>query len=168
MSQEHLIRRLREGEWENFRSLRLEALRTDPRAFGSNHERESGYPPEKWKGWVEGGATARDQATFVAEDPSGRLNGMVGVFSLEGHPHIWGMWVHPSYRGHGVGGALLEECLRWIGHAFPPGEILLEVNPEQEAAVRIYLRAGFVFNGVTQPLGHWDPPSSAHQMVRKQ
>ena len=161
------IRRLREGEWESFRALRLEALRTDPRSFGSSYERESAYPVEKWKGWADGGATGQDQATFVAEEPSGRWIGMVGVFAHEQRPHIWGMWVHPAHRRRGVGGALLSACLRWIDAAFPPGEALLEVNPEVEAAVRTYQNAGFEFNGVTMPLGHWEPKSLARQMVRK-
>ncbi len=161
------VRRLSVSDRERFRALRLEALTTDPRAFGSNYERERAYPAEKWEGWVTGGASGTDQATFLAVDGSGDPFGMVGVFSHEGSPHIWGMWVRPDHRGQGWGKTLLAECLRWVEGVFPGQEVFLEVNPEEKAAVRTYLRSGFAFNGISQPLGHWDPPQSAHQMVRK-
>lgn len=166
MPQEITIYRLREHEWPAFRDLRLDALRTDPLAFGSTFDRESAYSESKWQNWCRDGATGKQNATFVAADPSGGLIGMVGAFVAEGTPHVWGMWTRPEWRHQGIGRRLLESLLDWLHQNLPGRHIVLEVNPSQVAAVRIYSAMGFRFNGVESPLGH-DPPACVRQMVRR-
>jgi GNAT superfamily N-acetyltransferase len=159
------VRRLHVSDWREFRDLRLEALKSDPLAFGSSFSRESHYTPEKWKDWCRDGATGRRTATFVAINRSRELVGMVGTFSAEETPHVWGMWTRPEWRNRGVGHQLMERLLGWLDRYRPSRPIILEVNPTRTAAVRIYSAFGFRFNGVEEPLGH-DPPAVVHQMIR--
>jgi ribosomal protein S18 acetylase RimI-like enzyme len=165
MTADFLLRRLRADEWRDFREVRLAALVTDPLAFGSTAAREAAYPEEKWREWSTRGSNGSREATFVAAQPVGHLIGMAGVFSEGERFHIWGMWVHPEWRGRGIGQALLDALLGWIDESFGPSVILLDVNPSQAIAVRTYLGSGFEFTGVEQPLGH-DPPAVARQMMR--
>lgn len=157
------IRRLRADEWASFRELRLAALRCDPAAFGSTLEREQGYPDEKWRSWAAEGAEGTENATFVAEGRDRELVGLGGVFTAEGASHVWGMWVAPGHRGRGVGGALLDELVRWAKAKSPAGSVLLQVNPDQAGAVRLYETRGFRPTGRADPLGH-HPPAVAIEM----
>ena len=52
------------------------------------------------------------------------------------------MYVAPEYRGQGIGAALLDEAL---GHAEKVGmrQVLLSVNAENTAALRLYAGRGF-------------------------
>jgi ribosomal protein S18 acetylase RimI-like enzyme len=149
-----VVRRIRASDWSEFRTLRLKALRVDPVAFGSTLERELAYPEARWKQWAEGAGAGDEAATFVAELPEGGLVGLAGVFTKSGEHHLWGMWVAPEHRRLGVGAALLDALFAWGETVRPRRPILLEVNPEEEAAVRLYLRHGFFFTGATAPLGH--------------
>ncbi len=160
-----VVRRVRPEEPGLFRSLRLRALETDPLAFGSTLARESAYPPERWATWTREGAEGERTATWVAETANGEPVGMAGVFFLDGEFHVWGMWVAPPFRGTGWGGRLLDELLRWVATTLSGARVRLEVNPEQEAAVRTYLSRGFRFTGSPRPLGH-HPPAAVREMVR--
>lgn len=160
------MHRLLRDEWEDFRELRLESLRTDPLAFESTLDRESAYPPAKWQDWCRRGATSEKEATFVAVDLSGRLVGMAGAFTKEGPPIVWGMWVRPTWRKQGVATRLMGALLDWIDQLAEKGLTVLDVNPSQEAAVRLYTSLGFTFTGAEESLGH-DPPAVARQMVRR-
>jgi ribosomal protein S18 acetylase RimI-like enzyme len=158
------IRRVLPTDWEDFRRLRLDALRTDPLAFGSTLERETGYPNERWKGWADSGALGNDSATFVVEAEPGQLVGMAGVFTDHGEYHLWGMWVAPEARGQGLGLGLLNRLLAWADSASPQRTVRLDVNPAQTAAVRLYEARGFRPTGRTTPLGH-HPPAAVQEMV---
>lgn len=160
------VRRLRESEWKTFRDLRLDALKSDPIAFGSSFARESAYTQQKWQDWCRDGATGNRNATFIALGPPGKPVGMVGAFFAEGTPHVWGMWTRPQWRNRGVGRTLMARLLAWLDKYSPSRPIILDVNPSQAAAVRIYATLGFRFNGVEEPLGH-DPTAIVRQMVRR-
>ena len=140
-------------------------MRTDPLAFGSTLARESTYLEEKWQAWCKDGASGERNATFVATTPSGELVGMVGTFTAEGTPHVWGMWIQPAWRNRGIGRQLMESLLTWIDRSSATQPVILDVNPSQTPAVRMYTAYGFQFSGVEESLGH-DPPAVVRQMVR--
>lgn len=166
MSEPPRIRRLRESEWRAFRDLRLRSLRAEPRAFGSTSAREESYPEARWRDWTRRGATSETEGTFVATGSDGRWAGMCGGFSKEGEFHIWGLWVDPSWRGQGIGRALLDAVLAWIDGSSSGALVILDVNPEMSAAVRTYRSRGFTFTGVEAPLGH-HPPAIVKRMTRE-
>ena len=160
------IRRIHERDWEAFRELRLESLRTDPLAFGSTIARESAYPTAQWQDWCRRGACHRKEATFVAVDASGHLVGMVGAFNSENAPHVWGMWVRPDWRRRDVAKRLVITLLDWIDQLASPRPAVLDVNPSQEGAVRLYSSLGFTFTGVEHPLRH-GTSAITREMVRR-
>ena len=151
------IRRVVTTEWKSFRGLRLRALRADPLAFGSSFRRENAYPPHKWREWAENGARGGESATFVAEEPAGRLVGMAGAFTARDAYHVWGMWVSPELRHRGLGRQLLDRVLAWAESTNPSRGVYLDVNPDQLTAVRLYESRGFRATGKTSSLGHHAP-----------
>lgn len=160
------VRRIRNNDWEAFRELRLDSLRTDPLAFGSTLDRESAYPPAQWQDWCRRGASDPKEATFVAVDSSGHLIGMAGVFTREDSPNLWGMWVHPDWRRQGMARRLVLTLLDWIDQLPTTRPTVLDVNPLQQGAVSLYISLGFEFTGVEKSLGH-DPSATTRQMVRR-
>ena len=94
------VRRLTASDVDVLRKVRLDALRTDPDAFGSTLEREEGRPDEDWVRWV----TTRS-AMFVAED-AGESVGLAGGIVDDEQPDrgvLVSMWVAPASRNQGIG-----------------------------------------------------------------
>lgn len=148
------IRRVRPDEWQALRELRLRALSCDPLAFGSTWARERALPDGRWQERTSRGASSDESAMFVAESGSVGWVGMVSVAWVESEAHIFAMWVDPAFRRRGLGGALLDAALQWFGSMAPHRPLLLDVNPRQEDAVRLYESRGFRRTGATAPLGH--------------
>jgi ribosomal protein S18 acetylase RimI-like enzyme len=143
-----VIKPLRTEDAPQWRELRLEALRTHPTAFAASYEE----------------ALEQDLAAFAARIPpadspsvlfgafhDGVLSGSAGVHV---HPtpkqrhkaQLWGMYVAPSLRRHGVGASLLR-CA--IDHARTRVAVLqLVVNVDNVAARALYRGFGFEAYGI--------------------
>ncbi len=141
------VARLSPQDAEAFRSLRLEALRQAPLAFGSTLAEEASRPLS----WF--GDTLESSAVFAASGAEGRLLGMLGyrAESLRKRQHIgqlWGLYVRPEARGLGIGAGLLDAC---ISHARARVSVLqLLAGAANPDAIRLYERAGFTLLG-TEP-----------------
>jgi len=116
--------------------------------------REAALDESEWRARTERAATGVDAATFVAELPGSRFAGLVSVVRVDGTWHVFSMWLEPSWRGRGVGAQLLDVALAWHRETAPNAALVLDVNPRQEAAVRLYERRGFRRTGGLEPLGH--------------
>lgn len=138
------VRRLAPQDAEEYRALRLEALREEPAAFGACLSEEMCRPLS----WF--GETLGRSAVFAAMAPQGPLAGMLGLqrdgMSKRQHiAHVRGMYVRPGQRGRGVGAALLSAV---IGHARGQVAVLqLVVGAANPGAIRLYQTAGFEVYG---------------------
>ncbi len=102
----------------------------------------------------QGGWTARDLADRLAEpwfDPAGfflatRGDELVGFHwtKVEGDMgEVYVVGVSPSEQGNGLGRALTAVGLRYLGHDRGLGTVLLYVDADNPAAVRVYEKLGF-------------------------
>ena len=148
------IRLAEPSEWREARDLRLEALRTDPLAFGSTLEREEAFGPEQWQQRVARNPEAPGCGQWIAVERPSRWIGTVSTALFQGELHVFAMWVRPAERGHGIGGQLLDAALTEIERARPGASVVLDVNPRQVAARTLYESRGFRPTGRTEPLGH--------------
>jgi mycothiol synthase len=100
------------------------------------------WPAERWVAWTAGDEEFRPQWSLLAAGPDGE--GDAGfVTCAEGW--IVQVGVVPSWRGRGVGGALVAEALRRM-RAAGADHALLDVNVDNPAA-RLYTRLGFTTLG---------------------
>jgi RimJ/RimL family protein N-acetyltransferase len=136
------IRRLTAEDIDVLRKVRLDALRTDPDAFGSTLEREEGRPDEQWAGWLS------RSAMFVAEeadDPVGLAGGMVDIDQPD-RAVLVSMWIAPSSRVQDLGRGLVAAVLDWARESGKQRVDLLVIEGNS-AAIALYERCGFAFTG---------------------
>jgi ribosomal protein S18 acetylase RimI-like enzyme len=137
------VRRLPADRWTEYKALRLEALASNPTAFGSSVEDEATLTEADWRRRTE-------NAFFALSDEK-----PIGLIVLRVNPRlktrhvaeIFGVYVRASERGKGVGKLLLESALKEAEGIAEVVKIRLNVNPEQRAAVELYRKAGFTVVG---------------------
>jgi GNAT superfamily N-acetyltransferase len=139
------VRRLGPADVETLRSIRLEALRSDPDSFGSTLEREEGRSDDDWRAWLGRGAT------FVAEE-EGHPVGLVVVVPDEDDPTtvgLYAMFVSQRARRQGVGRALIDAAIDWakVNRAERVTLMVLEGN---DSAMRLYESCGFTYSGESE------------------
>ena len=133
-------------DWSTWRDLRLRALRDAPSAFGSTHERESGFDDSRWVDRLRD-PTGVSVLAWVGGAPAG-LGG--GYQDLPGFLHLVAMWTDPAHRGLGVGSAVLGALHDWAGARGL--RVHLDVNTTNAGARGLYERCGYVATGEVRPL----------------
>jgi GNAT superfamily N-acetyltransferase len=144
-----LIRPLAVEDVELFRSLRLAALQDSPDAFGETWESARA---SDWSARTASGAACTDRGVFVAlagEEAVGM------VFVRSGTPpapaFLGGMWVHPQFRRHGVGRALVLRGLAFL-RALGQHRVSLWVTEGHSDVLRFYRALGFHESGASASL----------------
>jgi ribosomal protein S18 acetylase RimI-like enzyme len=140
------IHRLGRVNSEEFRSIRLEALKNFPEAFGSAYEREAAEPISFFSDRLE------RNAVFGAYR-DGTLAGVAGFAAMNGPKNahkgfLWGMYVRPAFQGSKAASLLMD---RLITYARARVELLqLTVVTTNSRALRFYQRIGFSIYGIEQ------------------
>ena len=129
-------------EWRVWRQLRLSALAQAPAAFCSTLAQWSG-PGDTEERWC---ARLRDVALNVVLTWDGAPVGMVSATAPddEGRVELISMWIAPTARGRGVGDQAVRQVLVWAQEEHPTSHVLLSVKTDNDHAIRLYERHGFV------------------------
>jgi ribosomal protein S18 acetylase RimI-like enzyme len=137
------IKKLPPEKWEEFKALRLEALKNDPLAFGSSYEEESSFSSKIWK--------KRLNNTLVAtceEEPVGMIGFLVNQKSKLAHvAEIFGVYVKEDYRDKKIGKQLIEAAIHSILQNNKVLKIKLTVTSVQHSAIKLYSSLGFEIVG---------------------
>lgn len=151
------MRRLPPEDAVLYRDIRLDALRSDPDAFGSTFEEEKAQPLHWFTQRLE---TSAVFGAFAGSE----LVGIVGFFVMPHHKEahkgvLVGMYVRPGARTGGVGRRLVEAVIEHARHCVEV--VQLTVIKENQRAVRLYARLGFVEyglerNSLKQGGRYWD------------
>lgn len=107
------IRRLTETDWHEFSQIRLQALKTDPKVFGSNYEKESQMSEAEWRSRLQ----AEDNAIFLIYDGETPI-GMTCISIDRDDPTrktalLWGSWLAPDFRGKGLSELMYQTRIKW-------------------------------------------------------
>jgi GNAT superfamily N-acetyltransferase len=150
------LSRLTPASWREYRAIRLAALAEAPYAFGSTVAEERRLRAATWR------ARLAQRAQFVVRH-GGAVVGTVGGLVEDG-AELVSLWVHPSWRGRGVGDLLVQAVLEWAreqGHR----EVRLWVSADNAPAEHLYARHGFVRTGACQPVTPAEPTRQEFAMV---
>jgi ribosomal protein S18 acetylase RimI-like enzyme len=147
------IRLIRESDLGAFKTLRLEALRLHPYAFGMDFEEDSRRAESVWVERVQKGAGDPDNPIIVA-DAGAELAGMVGVWRNTGAKcrhaaGIWGVYVRAAYRGQKLGQRMIEQAVEWC-RGRQIRIVRLAVADTNTPAIKCYERCGFVSSGISR------------------
>ena len=140
------IRRRSLDELEDFREIRLEALKQAPEAFGSVYEVDSLKPMSAF-------AERISNSLIFAAYMEDRIVGMAGLKPETGPKDlhkgfIWGVYVRADARQYGIAAALMQHLLE-AGKEIVE-QLTLTVVKENLAAIRLYQKLGFTIYG-TEP-----------------
>jgi GNAT superfamily N-acetyltransferase len=144
---------LKSNDWLLYRQLRLTALAESPNAFGSTLELEQSRTPAEWSGRLSAAETSNGDLPLVAL-VEGAASGLAWAKRDSQSPlvvNLFQMWVAPERRGAGVGAALLRESITWA-KGLGAEAMHLGVAHGESPALRLYIRAGFLPFGSSEPL----------------
>ncbi|KGA31880.1 GNAT family N-acetyltransferase [Pectobacterium brasiliense] len=134
-----VVRHIGNSDIDDFRRVRLEALKLHPEAFGASFEEESQKPETFFA------ERLRLNLVFGGYDLQNKLQGIVGV-SINTAPKlfhvamIWGMYVRAEMRGTGLSRSLLEVALQASCKA---KTVKLSVAATNKSARALYCSFGF-------------------------
>lgn len=143
----HVVRILRPTDAAPLRALRLQALLTEPTAFGASYEDARARTEGDFRAEIENAAPG---AIFGAFDGNA-LVGMAGLKREDSRKschkgYMWGVYVAPSHRGQGIARALTTAV---IGQAREIVVLLqCSVQTRNIQARGLYESMGFLTYGV--------------------
>jgi ribosomal protein S18 acetylase RimI-like enzyme len=133
------VTRLDESRWQDYRNIRLEALKEEPLAFGSSYEDELPYSESDWRSRIKNVIFA-----VVAGKPAGMIVYVRDPKLKTSHIcNIYSVYVRRDYRGRGISNTLMDAALGEIKGLSGVVKVCLTVNPTQKAAAHLYRKYGF-------------------------
>ncbi|HYD78508.1 MAG TPA: GNAT family N-acetyltransferase [Paucimonas sp.] len=139
----------------------LQIRRAEPNDSAALHEIFSG--PKAYSGtlqlpypsaeqWRQRLANPDDGTYRLVAVVDGRVVGLAGIHTIPHHPRRRhaagiGMTVHDDWQGQGIGTALMRATVDMADKWLNLVRLELEVYTDNEAAIRLYERFGFVHEG---------------------
>ena len=125
--------------WQEYRDLRIESVQLEPYAFLGSVSDSQKLSEADWQ--------ARMKNMMFAE-VNGTVVGMIGRYreNREKTDHVMqivSFYVRPDWRGKGIGKGLLNQVIAEAREHPGVKKLELGVVPLQEAALNLYLNAGF-------------------------
>ncbi len=144
-----LLRLLTPEDAAAFQALRLRGLQECPEAFASSYEEEASTLPAE----IERRLEPKADSAIVGAFQHGELVGLSGVqregmAKLAHKAFIWGVYVAPQARGHGVGTRVVSHALNYASETLGVKQVNLGVNTRNTAAIELYKKLGFVQYGL--------------------
>ena len=153
------VRRIRIGEGELFKRMRLASLRESPSAFASTYESALNRSHKSWCEQADSTAQGSDRATFIAFSDDLPI-GIAALYRDKERMdvgEILQVWVAPKYRSKGVALNVMDTVFQWAGeNSFRT--IIATVKKGNRRAARFYRKYGFnladgaSFDGADDPI----------------
>lgn len=138
------IRRIRKGEAELYKKVRLASLKDSPDAFASSFEEAVARSAESWVEQADRSSEGQDCATFLmlkANEPIG-LAALYRDHQKVKVGEVVQVWVEPDERGDGAAISLMDALFAWA--ALNDFDALrAAVTLSNERALRFYKKYGF-------------------------
>ncbi len=151
-----------------FRKVRLEALISDPKAFGADAESFAMDSLEQVAARIESIPNHRfTLGAFI----NGTLSGMVRVVRFETvkeqhRATIYGFYVTAEARGHGLGRAMMKAVIERAQDFDGLSTLELDVSNTQHAAKALYIQFGFKTWGLLPDALRFDGESVDFEAMR--
>lgn len=132
-----------EANWQQFKSIRLEALKYESVAFSTSFSEGEAYPDGYWKGIL-----ADRNNIIILAIVEGKCVGMVRAALKdedvdENTAFVGSLYVNENYRRMGIGKMLMDELISKIKNQSKVSSVRLWVNQKQSMAIQFYQALGF-------------------------
>ena len=134
------------SRWSEYKDLRLEALKTDPQAFGSSYENTLLHPNVVWQARLEA-VIGSDRNWLLFAEEANTLIGMIGASREAATANIVSVYVAKPARGRGISKMLLARMIDGITKSGAVKIVQLTVNKDQTPALTLYRSFGFEIVG---------------------
>ncbi len=135
------------SRWKEYKKLRLEALKNNPEAFGSDYSDSLKYPISHWKKGLVDSEKGLSGKLFFCEH-YGKLVGLIGLVFFEGkklhhRAKMVAFYVSPGFRGKGIGDSLIKHALNYLKKLKHITKIESAVNDGRVESLHLQLKNGF-------------------------
>jgi RimJ/RimL family protein N-acetyltransferase len=139
------IKLLTENDWREFSQIRLKALRSDPKVFGSNYEREARFTETDWRERLQ----SKESAIFMLYSGENPI-GITGVSIFRDDPTgktaiLWGSWLDPQFRGKGLSELMYKTRIEWAKAHLIVERVIVSHRASNVASKYANQKHGFVF-----------------------
>lgn len=141
-----MIRKITIDDFEEWKSLRLEAVKLHPESFGQSYE---GVQKQDKK-WAE---DSLENGTVFTYEQHGKMVAIAGTFSMkpENMRHratLFGLYVNAENRGKRIASSLINHIIDYTKPSHK--QLHLTVTTTNNPAISLYKKHGFVIYG-TEP-----------------
>lgn len=137
------IIQLSPDNWQQYRELRLEALKSDQEAFGLLYEEAVDFPKEKWIEPLIEAEETKDKWIYFAR-LNNKLVGMTsGKVIDQDTVKLGEVFVVKEARGKGVGKKLLSTLINEVKRCSHLKRVKAKVFISQKPAIQLYESVGF-------------------------
>lgn len=134
--------------WQDFKKVRIQALKNDPQAFGESVEDALKKSDELYRQRAKSGYDGIETWLVFAEAEKNTLVGMMGAYKkTETQANIFGVYVAPEFRGKGISKKLFLNLIDRIKTNDKITTLELMVNKKQTTALKLYESYGFKITG---------------------
>lgn len=151
-----MIRPLDVTDVDSFIQIRSDSLRLDPKSFGASPtvqiDRNKTIQDFKAK---------NDENFILGYFEDDNLVGTLGFIRNQNEKtrhkgFIWGVYVYKEYRGKGIGGDLMRECIERVKLLPNFQKLILGVSHISDSALALYYKQGFEEYGREKNAMIWD------------
>lgn len=129
-------------EWQAYKDLWLEALKTEPQAFGYSYQDALQTSDAYWQARLRDAADSTQNWLLFARE-NDTLVGIMGASAENEIAEVISVYVTDAMRGQGVSNRLLSALLTEIAASGSVETMRLTVNKDQIPALAFYRRFGF-------------------------
>lgn len=156
-------------DWQDYRDIRLAALKDAPSAFASTWQEEASLAAVRWIERAQRSEDGHLGTIVMAADDADRWVGLAGGYrpgDRGADAELISMWVAPDRRGQEIGPELVRAVLAWA-ESHRADSVGLWVNAANWPAIRLYEKAGFRGTGEVDNLPS-DPAQQEIRMLRRE
>ncbi len=154
-----IIKNLPLERWEEFKNLKIEAIKDSPSAFSHELSEAESQPDESWRSVLNKNIERKSIVIFLESEE--KLIGLIGgrVYSKEMFKHnasIDTLYINKKYRGRGLAELLEKTIIEMISQNPQVINIICEVSSSQVASLALQKKLGFQVSGVLKDFGYFE------------